>query len=220
MKALPMLAVCLSGPVALALEPLDTRGLSVIVERIAQPTVVDGVAFEIQVAQGADVGRLAQRIQDRWQKEGSDLRRLEKDGWDILSRLRGQVSELIQWRAAGADPRLVHSELDTGRRIAGPSPPPFALPPRCAWGRTVEGETGAGRFVQRTGVCRDRPEVAAVQLQSKLVAAGWVVRQSGAGSFELSLGGEPGRLSILPATEGDESALVWIAAGDLQASRR
>lgn len=193
-----------------ALEPRDARGLSVVVERIPESVLVDGLGVRIQTATGADVPQLAARIAQRWRREGSQLHQSRQAAWQLLARLEDGHSEVIQWRGSGTSAQLLHSVVDAMRAPARPTAAPFTLPSHCAWGRVIEGEAGAKSYEQRTGWCRADASHVLAALRQRLPAQGWSLEGEGM-ALQLSRAGSAGELIVGPDPAREGSAVVWVA---------
>jgi len=195
---------------ATGLEARDTRGLSLMVERIAEDIRVDGLTMQVHSATGRDVAELAARIEARWRAEGSVVQSAQSR-WQMLSRFERGRSELIQWRGEGPSAQLLHSILDTTRPAARPASEPFTLPLHCAWGRVIEGRAGLGSFEQRTGRCSNSSGTVFAAVQRSLATQGWNVSRASGTALELARDGIEGRLFITQDAGDAATAVVWIA---------
>lgn len=195
---------------AAGMEPRDLQGLSLTVEPVGESLVVDGVAMRIQHVRGADVPLLARRIADRWRAGGDAPRPLQQRGWQMLARFSGGESELIQWRGEGSAAELIYSRLDAKQPPRRTVAAPFHLPSRCAWGRGVQSTEQGALHVQRTAACRGTAREIRPLLRSALQSAGWQLRESAGGAFELQRGAVSGRLLSGDDDHGDGSVLVWL----------
>lgn len=205
--AVPLL---LNAPDASGIEARDLQGLQITFDQWADPVQVDGVAMRIQRAAGGDVDELARRIVARWRREGDVVRPLQRPGWQLVARWREGRSELLQWRGEGADGELLHSSLDLMRGTSRAPPPPFALPARCRWGRSIEGGGDSRPFQQRSAYCTSSLPGVQPLIRSQLTAQGWSVSPSGKPVMELEHTDIRGRL-ILSEDGPAGTALVWIA---------
>lgn len=205
---------------SLALEARDVRGLDVVLEPIPEPVRVDGLGLHIRVASGADVPRLATRIEQRWRADGSVLQHHTQGPWKLVSRLVDGRSEVIQWHAGEASARLLHSVVDVMQAPARPTSGPFLLPPRCAWGRVVEGVAGPHAYVQQTARCRGSPASLQSALSLRLGAQGWKVKGGSGPTFEVVRAGVEAQLIVTAGTMPDESALIWLSARRLSPEGR
>lgn len=199
----------LLAPLAAAVEARDARGLAVAIERIAEPIVVDGVTLHVQRAQGREIDQLARRIELRWRAEGSQVQRDAHSGWQIRSRLAGLRSEVIQWRAAGAQDELVFSWFDVSRRREPQAATPVTLPPMCTWLRGVEGSAQAVRYLQLSARCRIDATQLANRLHSILARHDWTIVHRDASIWDVARRRESARVTLVPAGAG-ETALVWL----------
>ena len=207
MKALLCLLVAFT-PWAAAIEARDARGLDVQVDAMPAPVSVEGVAMHVRLASGRDVPELARRIEQRWRLEGSEPRRMEAGGWQLLGRWDQGRNELIQWRGAGATAQLIFSLLDTLQQPLPPGRNPFPLPPGCTWVRVIEDSEHA----QRTAYCRLASASVRQSIRALLGSLGWVIRHDTAASFEASRGTVSGTILVTPAPQPGHSALVWMAS--------
>ena len=205
-----LVAMVLLAPAAGAFEPRDLRGLSIEIESIPEPVLVEGLAMRIQIARGTDVPTLVQRIERRWQAEGAELQRLQQQGWQMLGRWEEGRSELLQWRGVGEEAQLLLSEFDTLRRQAKPAPPPFNLPAGCHWGIGIEGAETSRGYTQRSALCKLASAHLTSLLRASLSAQGWTLRGEGGPAIEVARGKGAGRVIVLPARPAGQSALVWI----------
>jgi hypothetical protein len=210
-----VMPLLLFAPAAAAIEARDAHGLSVSLERIPEPVVVDGVTLRIQRAQGRDVPSLARRIEHRWRADGSQIRRSRAQGWEILSRWRDSHSEVIQWRGSGHVAQLLHSELDIRRHAGGEVRPPFLLPQSCAWGRVVQGRIRERQYLQRSAHCRSPVARLLPLLRASLSSQGWMLQVLSDRVLEVSRDGVHGSLLLAPGRIPAECALVWISTRDL-----
>lgn len=195
------------APWAAAIEVHDARGLDVEIETMPAPVSVDGVVMQIRIAQGRDVPALARRIEQRWRREGSSLRRLDERGWQLLSRWETGRSELVQWRGEGAAAQLVFSLLDTLQQPSSPGSAPFRLPSACAWGRSIDD----GAFSQRSAYCRSAMGSVQQSLRGLLESQGWGIRRDVGASLEVERDGLSGSITLGPGQQPGDSALVWMA---------
>lgn len=207
MRVFWALTTLLVAPGALPIEAADTHALDVRVEPIADEIRIDGLEAHIQHASGPDIPRLASRIEQRWRTDDQVVQRLHHQGWQVVSRLRGGFSEVIQWREAGAASRLVFSTVAL-RAAKSPAAAPFALPAACAWGRTVEGASDSG-FQQRTARCRGAADRVIAALRAQLIAQGWRV-QGRDTLLTLEKGGWNGEVIVDGDTAHRECWLVWV----------
>lgn len=205
---------------SVALEARDVRGLDVVLEPIPEPVLVDGLGMHIRVASGADVPRLAARIEQRWRTDGSVLRHHTQGPWKLVSRLVDGRSEVIQWHAGATSARLLHSVVDVMQAPARPTSGPFMLPPRCAWGRVVEGVAGPHAYVQQTARCQGSPASLQAALPLRLGAQGWKVKGGSGPTLQVARAGVEAQLIVAAGTMPDESALVWLSARRLSPEGR
>lgn len=210
MNALVLIAFMLVAPLASAVEARDLRGLAVVVEHIAEPIAVDGVAMHIQRLQGRDIRRLAQRIEERWRAERSPIQQSAHNGWQIRSRWVGLHSEVIQWRQTGEQAELVFSWFDVSLRPEPPAAAPVALPPRCMWIRSIAGKAAHHRYRQMTARCRVAPAQLAHQLESTLMRHDWAVVHRSNATWDLARRHERARVSLMSVAADGESAMVWL----------
>lgn len=220
MKALFAFICAALAMQALALEARDARGLEVVIERIAEPVHVDGLAMRIQAASGPDVPRLAARIAQRWRAEGSVLQHHTHSPWRLVSRLVDGRSEVIQWQTGETSARLLHSVVNAMQAPARPTPGPFVLPPRCAWGRVVEGIAGATAYVQHTARCQVSPASLHATLRQRLAAQGWTVQGGSGPPFQVARRGVEAQLIVAAGTTREETAVVWISTRPLSPEGR
>jgi hypothetical protein len=206
-----MLLVLCTGSTP-AIEPIDSRGLDVIVADIGGSVELEGVAARIQQASGRDVPALVERIEQRWRREGSTLHRLTQSGWQISSRLLSGNSEIIQWRGHGVDAVLLHSVLDThvSHRQAPDSPP--ALARSCAWSGGISGQLGGQAYQQRTAICTEAVPVLLDVLRSALARQGWEIRRNTEDFIEVALRGRVAGIHVRPGTSPATSTVVWTEA--------
>jgi hypothetical protein len=205
-----------AGAQAVAFEPRDSRGLDVAIEKIAEPLEVDGLQMAVQRATGPDVGRLAERVGERWRSAGSPLRDLSQDGWQMLSRWNGSQAELLQWRGQGRTAELLFSTFDTRQRVSRVQAPPLRLPARCTWGRQVAGLADGMRYLQRTAACRGPVGALLPELRALLTATAWQWRETSAGSFHVAQGDTRAAAGRSKA----ECWLVWVGEPAVREARQ
>jgi hypothetical protein len=185
-----------------------TSGLDVTVESVPETVIVDGAEFTIQRATGADVTRLAERVESRWRLSGSVIRSLQQGPWTMRSRMQGAFSEVLQWRSDEQGDELLWSSL---RSDAPPAAAPSAgivLPPQCAWGRAVSGHSGGRPYLQRSARCAMGADSLRSALETALPAQGWHLSTAGQGML-LDRPGADGLVSITPL--GVAAAwLIWL----------
>jgi len=208
MQRLVLLLALLSNALpSSAFERADLSGLRVHVETIGDPLHVDGVPMRIQRADGPDVPTLARRIEQRWRRDGGEVRILQQTRWQAISRWKDGTSELIQWRETGPVSELLHSTLDIAE-FAEAARPPFALPAGCAWGRTIEGQSGHHAFEQHSAFCNHRLASVIPRVEAGLDGQGWTLRRLANSTLDVQRAEVRGTLSISPSGTG--CALVWI----------
>lgn len=194
-----------------ALEPRDARGLDVRMESLPEPLIVDGVVFEIQVASGSDVAELARRVEQRWRQQGSIVQHMQQRGWQLVTRWDAGRNELVQWRGEGGAAQLIFSRLDTLKPPVRPGRGPMLLPSRCAWTRQIEDRSHA---VSSASCHLTLPELQR-QVRMALVTQGWSIQREAGGLLEISRDDGSARITLVPAAQPGDSALVWtqITAG-------
>lgn len=153
---------------------------------------------------------VAQRIQQRWRSEGSEVQLQQEQGWQMASRLYRNNNEVIQWRGSGDAAQLLHSTLATSQSPTEVAAAPFPLPPRCAWGRVIEGAAGPSRYEQRVARCQASPATVIASLRLRLPALGWAIRGRAEAGWELDRTGTQGRLTVTGGPGAGECSLVWI----------
>jgi hypothetical protein len=200
----------LLAPPAVALDAGDSRGLSVTIERISGPLVVDGLALHVERAHGRDVATLAQRIQQRWRIEGSHPQLAQHQDWQMASRWSGNRNEVLQWRDAGSGGELLFSWLDATRPPGRPAAAPLTLPPPCSWGRAMEGEIQGGRYWQHTARCRGTPRELLPRLRDALDRQRWSISDAGGGIWDVTKQDAAARVIVVAGPVPGETAVIWI----------
>lgn len=210
MRLLLAVTLVTLGEVASAIDARDARGLSVVVERIAEPLVIDGLAMHVERAQGAQVSELARRIEERWRHDRTVVLPSQHGDWYIRSRWAGLRIEVIQWRGQGDGAELLFSWFDASLRPDVPARDPLRLPSQCAWTRRVEGRLSAGRYVQQIARCRIGVEGLVSRLEPLLMQHEWTVLHKSGLAWEVMRLRETARTTVVAGASPDESALFWI----------
>lgn len=210
MRTVLLVALVMLAQASFAMDARDARGLSVAVERIAEPLIIDGLTMHVERAQGPEVGELARRIEERWRRDRSRVLPSLHGEWQIRSRWDGLRSEVIQWRGEGDRAELLFSWFDASRRPERPAAAPVTLPSHCAWTRVVEGRSMAERYVQLTARCRIGAEGLVSRIEPMLARHDWVVRHKGSLAWDVARSRETARATVVAGASPDESALVWI----------
>jgi hypothetical protein len=205
-----LLTLVTPGQVASAIEARDARGLSVAIERIAEPLIIDGLAMHVERAQGAQVSELARRIEERWRQDRAVVLQSQHGDWHIRSRWAGLRTEVIQWRGQGDGAELLFSWFDASRRPEARARDPLKLPSQCAWTRQVEGRLSTGRYVQQIARCRMGVERLLSRLEPLLMQHEWTVLHKGGLAWEVMRLRETARTTVVAGASPDESGLVWI----------
>lgn len=200
---------------ACGLEQRLMQGLSLNFESLPGSLSADGVPLLIQRASGTGVAELVRRIRSEWHEDGSALREQMLGDWNLLSRLHGSHSEVIQWRGRDNNAEFLWSSVDT--RMSNRTPPrsPLPLPAQCIWGPGISGEDGQQLWTQRSARCSRSPHELAAELGASLQRLGWSVRSEPGNTLFLDRSGEQAQISlVLP--EGDSLTwLIWLSAATL-----
>lgn len=218
LRAAAMVLTMIPCQAAHAFDAWLIAGLDVATEQIPETVTVDGAPFTIQRATGTDVPKLAQRIESWWRAQGSEVRSLQQGGWAMKTRMRGALSEVLQWRTHRQTPELLWSSLgsDVVSRV---SPDPgLALPVQCVWGRSVYGHSAGHDYLQRSAGCTGSADALQASLQLSLPDQGWRVRSMNRGVLLLERPGVEGFIS-LSAMKGNAGAwLIWLRVERLEKS--
>lgn len=204
-----LLLTLLPGPV-LAFEANDLAGLAIQVDALPEPVRVDGATFRIQRAVGASAPELVERIRQRWQAQGSLVRESTAGTWRLLSRWRGQTSELLQWRIAEQGPEVVLSTYQPGSAGAPSRQSAFQLPANCAWGRTISGKAGQAAFEQSSAYCTGSPRSGWTGIVGQLKRSGWRVLSSTAVSVHADRRDHHAVLTLASRSGEAGFGLVWL----------
>lgn len=203
-----LLAV-LPGPVT-AFEVSDLAGLDLQVDAMSEPVQVDGAVFRIRRASGAAVADLVERIRQRWRTQGSPMRESKAGDWHLLSRWRGQTSEVLQWRVADDGPEAVLSTYLPGSAAVRITRIPFTLPGNCAWGRIISGRAGSAMFEQHSAYCTGSSRPGWAGILAQLARSGWHVNASTAESVHAIRRGRQAVLTRAARAGNAGFALVWV----------
>ena len=199
-----------SAPTIAACAGLDTTlatGLAVNVESVPEPISVDGVSMTVQHVTGTGVAELVRRIETSWRRQGSELDRRQQDSWNVLSRLHGGYSEVLQWRTHIRDPELLLSLVDLRKPVLSLPAAGLILPAGCIWGRNITGSAGTQVYLQRSAQCPHSLHALSMQLQQSLSAQGWTVRVASDTGLLVGRAGAEGFVGL--SAQGDKSA-TWV----------
>ncbi len=215
-RLLFMVVLMFSASMTSAFEPHLGAGLDVVIERIPEPLMVDGVQMVMHHAIGAGVPELARRIEAHWRKQGSDIRSMQQGNWTLRSRIQGAASEVVQWRAGPSGHELTWSSLDAAANVLFVADSGLTLPAGCNWGRSVSGSSGPNHFLQRSARCALAARELSLLLQRSLPSQGWQLLAVSERGMLLKRSGEEGLISLsVPA--GDRSTwLTWLRVGHKQ----
>jgi hypothetical protein len=198
------------GHAAHAFDAWLTAGLEIVSEHMPETVAVDGVAFTIRRATGADVPELAKRIESQWRSAGSEVRPLRHAGWTVRTRMQGSYSEVLQWRPTNREHELLWSTLRTEAALTPVPEASLGLPAQCAWGRSVHGTSAGRSFLERSAHCRISADALKANLKASLPAQGWRIRSEKGSGLTLGRPGAEGFLSFTPMPGGAGAWLIWL----------
>lgn len=196
---------------ATGMEMQDGRGLELSWDADAEPLRVNGVPMQWHRATGSGVAEFVARLEKRWRSESSLVQKLQGGDWRLLTRWRGDDSEVIQWRGTGRDAELVFSIMHGRAKVSSAPSVDLPLPSHCRAGRWIEGERLNRGYVQRSARCRGTPVQTATSLREVLLRDGWKV--SGNGPAQLHAVRSQTEATTVVVGEGNANSwLVWTAS--------
>jgi hypothetical protein len=210
LRLLSVVVLMFSASATSAFEPHLSAGLDVVIDRIPEPLMVDGVQLVMHLASGAGVPELARRIEAQWRRHGSDIQSMQQGSWTLRSRIQGAASEVVQWRTGPSGHELVWSSLDAAANVRPVAESGLILPACCKWGRSVSGRSSQGHFLQRSARCTLPAQELSSLLQGSLPSQGWQLLTVSERGLLLERAGKEGLIS-LSVQAGDRATwLTWL----------
>jgi hypothetical protein len=210
LRLLFMVVLMFSASRTSAFEPHLSVGLDVVIDRIPEPLLVDGVQMVMHLARGADVPELARRIEAQWRSHGSNIQSLKQGNWTLRSRIQGAASEVLQWQTGPSGHELVWSSLDAAASVLPVADSGLNLPAACLWGRSVSGHSSEGHFLQRSARCTLPAQELSLLLQRSLPSQGWKLLSASERGLLLERPGKEGLISLSAQAGGRATWLTWL----------
>jgi hypothetical protein len=207
---LMLAAAAMVMPASAGVDVRLVAGLAVNLDFVPEPMTVDGVSMIVQRATGPGVPELARRIEATWRNHGSEVQAHLQGSWMVRSRLQGQQSEVLQWRADTEIPELLLSEVDLRAPVGRVPEPDVILPAGCVWGRSVFGQGGSKSYLQRSARCPNSAHALSMRLKQSLPTQGWKVLVVTGSGVQVERAGVEGFIGLSSQQGNQATWLTWL----------